>query len=228
VRWHHPERGLVPPGQFLPALIDSGLMPSLGRWVLCEAAAANARLIAAGLLDVPMAVNICPQLFGAPGFVELVTRVLSTHDLDPDRLELEIIETTAIDDSVQVAANVRDLRALGVGIAMDDFGTGFSSLAQLRAASFSKLKIDQTFVGLLPGEVSDQAIVTAILDLADGLGMQAIAEGVETKEQWSLLRRQGCRFGQGYWYGRPMGEEQLRSWVGTPTGPRARVAELLG
>lgn len=228
VRWEQPGRGLVPPGEFIPTMLECGLMPTLGRWVLREAAETNARLRAEGLLDVSMAVNICPGLFGDPLFADLVIDVLTEFDLPADRLELEIIETIEITDSAQVAANVRRLRELGVGIAMDDFGTGFSSIQQLRSASFSKLKIDRSFVGLLPGDVSDQAIVTAMLDMADGLGMQAIAEGVETREQWALLRRQGCRYGQGFWYGRPMSERQLRHWLAVPSGPRAEVDDLLG
>jgi len=228
VRWDHPVRGLVGPGDFIPTMLECGLMPALGRWVLREAAEVNARLRADGVLDVSMAVNICPMLFGDPSFADLVIDVLDEFDLPADRLELEIIETIEITDSAQVAANVRQLRELGVGIAMDDVGTGFSSIQQLRSASFSKLKSDRSFVGLLPGDVSDQAIVTAMLDMADGLGMQAIAEGVETREQWALLRRQGCRYGQGFWYGRPMPEHGLRDWLATPTGPRAEVDELLG
>jgi EAL domain-containing protein (putative c-di-GMP-specific phosphodiesterase class I) len=133
-----------------------------------------------------------------------------------DRLEIEMTEATAITDPAQVAANARALRSLGVGVAIDDFGTGFSSLNRLRLAEFSKLKIDRTFVSLLPGDARDQAVIAGLLDLAGGLDMQVVAEGIETEEQLRALRMLGCRYGQGFWYGRPMAEDVLRAWIGMP------------
>lgn len=214
LRWHHPEEGLLSPGEFLSLVAECGLMPTVSRWVLREAVACNAQLAAEGLLDVPVAVNIGPEVFEDREFVDLVTGVLADHGMAADRLEIEITEATAITDPAQVAANARALRSLGVGVAIDDFGTGFSSLRRLRLADFSKLKIDRTFVSLLPGDTRDQGVITGLLDLASGLDMDVVAEGIETEEQLRTLRRLGCRQGQGYWHGRPMAEDVLRAWIG--------------
>ncbi|HVX55241.1 putative bifunctional diguanylate cyclase/phosphodiesterase [Nocardioides sp.] len=216
LRWQHPDEGLISPGEFLSLVVECGLMPMVSRWVLREAVAFNTQLAAEGLLDVPVAVNIGPEIFEDRGFVDLVTDVLDNHGMAADRLEIEMTEATAITDPAQVAANARALRSLGVGVAIDDFGTGFSSLNRLRLAEFSKLKIDRTFVSLLPGDARDQAVIAGLLDLAGGLDMQVVAEGIETEEQLRALRMLGCRYGQGFWYGRPMAEDVLRAWIGMP------------
>jgi diguanylate cyclase (GGDEF)-like protein len=216
LRWQHPDEGLVSPEEFLSLIVECGLMPAVSRWVLREAVAFNVQLAAEGLLDVPIAVNIGPEIFEDRGFVDLVAQVLDEYGMAPDRLEIEITEATAITDPAQVAANARALRSLGVGLAIDDFGTGFSSLKRLRLADFSKLKIDRTFVRLLPGDVRDQAVIAGLLDLAGALDMEVVAEGIETEEQLRTLRMLGCRHGQGYWYGRPMAEDVLRAWIGMP------------
>lgn len=215
IRWKHPDGGLIPPQEFLPLLAACGLMPAVTRWVLREAIAANVGLIRDGIIDVPVGVNVSPEDFEDPGFVDLISDVLAEHGLPPNRLEVEVTEATAIIDPSQVAANAQALHDLGVGVAIDDFGTGFSSLKRLRLTRFSKLKIDRAFVAALPGDGNDQAVITALLDLADGLTMDAVAEGIESKVQLVNLRRLGCRFGQGFWYAKPLSEEELRSWVRT-------------
>ena len=215
LRWEHPDVGLISPGEFLSLVAECGLMPTISRWVLREAVALNARLAAEGVLDVPIAVNIGPEIFEDRGFVDLVCEVLADSGMPADRLEVEITEATAITDPPQVAANARALRALGVGIAIDDFGTGYSSLKRLRLANFSKLKIDRTFVRPLPGSTRDQTVIGSLLDLAGGLDMQVVAEGIETEEQLRILKVLGCRYGQGFWYGRPMPEDVLHAWIGT-------------
>lgn len=214
LRWQHPDQGIISPGEFLSLLAECGLMPTVSRWVLREAAAMNAQLAAEGILDVPVAVNIAPEVFEARDFVDVVSQALDESGMPADRLEIEITEATAITDPGQVAANVRALRSLGVGIAIDDFGTGLSSLKRLRLADFSKLKINRTFVSLLPGDARDETVIGGLLDLAGGLDMQVVAEGIETEEQLRILRRLGYRYGQGYWYGRPMPEDALRVWIG--------------
>jgi EAL domain-containing protein (putative c-di-GMP-specific phosphodiesterase class I) len=216
LRWQHPDEGLISPGEFLSLVVECGLMPTVSRWVLREAVAFNKQLAEEGILDVPVAVNIGPEIFEDRGFADLVAQVLDDHGAAADRLEIEITEATAITDPAQVAVNARALRSLGVGIAIDDFGTGFSSLKRLRLADFSKLKIDRTFVSLLPGDGRDQAVIAGLLDLAGGLDMQVVAEGIETEEQLRTLRTLGCRYGQGFWYGRPMAEDVLRAWIGLP------------
>lgn len=215
LRWQHPEHGLLAPGQFLPLLVASGLMPTVSRWVLREAVAMNTRLAAARILPVPVpvAVNMGARAFEDPGFVDFVHEVLAEHHMPAERLEVEITETTAVTDPEQVGVNARALRALGVGVGIDDFGTGFSSLQRLRLANFSTLKIDRTFVSLLPGGARDQSLITGLLDLAGGLNMHTIAEGIETRGQLESLRVLGCRSGQGFWYARPMPEGDLCAWI---------------
>jgi EAL domain-containing protein (putative c-di-GMP-specific phosphodiesterase class I) len=213
LRWHHPDQGVVSPSEFLPLIVECGHMPAVGRWVLREAVSANMRLFADGVLDVPVAVNVDAEIFEDAGFVAEVSDVLDEHGMPANRLEVELTEGAAIAEPAQLAANARALRALGVTVAMDDYGTGFSSLKRLRSANFNKLKIDRAFVSTLPGGRRDQAVIAALLDLADGLDLQAVAEGIETQEQLRTLRALGCRYGQGYLYGRPMAEDVLRTWV---------------
>jgi len=214
LRWRHPDVGLIGPAEFLPALRECGLMPTLTRWTLREAIDLNARLTATGTLNVPIAVNIGTEIFEDRDFVGLVSHLCDERGLAPDRVEVEVTETTAITDPAQVTANVSALRLLGVGVAIDDFGTGFSSIERVTLANFSKLKIDRSFVGALPGGITDRAAITNLLDLAQRLGMKVVAEGIETAAQLRFLRMLGCRYGQGYFYSRAMPEPILHSWIG--------------
>lgn len=209
LRWQDEELGRLAPDEFIPVAIEYGLMPAIDLWVLRRACMDNRLLIDSECLDVPMAVNIGSQLFQQPDFAERVRDILSEVGLPGQRLELEVTETGAVQDAQVVTENIRLLKRLGVSIAMDDFGTGFSSLLRLRRLAFDRLKIDRSFVRALPS-ASDQAIVQAALAIAASLELEVIAEGVETAEQLDCLRRCGCAYGQGFWFARPMPLQVLR------------------
>jgi diguanylate cyclase (GGDEF)-like protein/PAS domain S-box-containing protein len=213
LRWRDGDRGLVPPGDFIPVALEYGLMPDIGRWVLRQACGDNAWLIGQGLLDVRVAVNICALLFGQPEFVPQVRRVLRDTGLPGERLELEITEDIAMDDFARVSQHVGELNSAGVRVAMDDFGTGYSSLGRLKGLAFDSLKIDRSFVAGLPDDASGQAIIRAILGIASSMQMQTVAEGIETREQLDHLRAAGCDQGQGFLFARPMPLAQLTEWL---------------
>ncbi|MBK5959064.1 hypothetical protein CCR97_12710 [Rhodoplanes elegans] len=200
LRWTHPERGPVSPAEFIPIAETIGLIVPLGEWVLRRACADAARWPD----TVDIAINLSPLQFRSGDIVGTVKSVLADSGIDPARLELEITETVLLEDSPTNLATLHALRALGVRIAMDDFGTGYSSIGYLRRFPFDKIKIDRSFVSELPNDIDCLTITRGITELAAGLGMSTIAEGVETIEQQEILRAIGCTLGQGYLFGRAM------------------------
>ena len=227
VRWHHPERGLLEPDAFLPTLEAAGLLPRLTPYVLDQACRDNALLIAAGELDVPVAVNVSPGCLASRHVLPQIEEALADHALPADRLGIELAETGSTASHALGRRHAEALHDLGVTIAMDDFGTGQSSIAGLREHGFSALKIDRTFVGELPGTDLDSSLVTGMLGIGRGLGIPVVAEGVETEEQRDFLLAHGCRVGQGWLYAEAMPLEELRAWLPTArTGavPAARRA----
>ncbi|WP_085582404.1 MULTISPECIES: bifunctional diguanylate cyclase/phosphodiesterase [unclassified Pseudomonas] len=212
IRWHHGDT-LFAPGQFIAIAQKYRLMPAITRWVIRQACVDNAWLIKSGILDVPVAVNVCVDSFVDEQFVEVIQQMIKETGLPPERLVLEITEDVAMTGAEQAMRNSLAFRRSGIRLAMDDFGTGYSSLGRLRSLQFHKLKIDRSFVAMLPGSTADQEIVRAILSIARALGMQAIAEGIETREQLAFLQAEGCHEGQGYWFARPMPLEALITWV---------------
>ncbi|WP_167359726.1 sensor domain-containing protein [Phytopseudomonas flavescens] len=213
LRWRDGARGLVAPGQFIGLAIEHELMPEIGRWVIRKACEDARYLAECGLLDVGVAVNVCASLFGEADFFDFVHGTLAQTGLTADRLELEITEDEAMKSPQCIQAHARHLREAGVRLAMDDFGVGYSSLGRLRSLHFSKLKIDRSFVLRLPCSRHDEAIIRAVLSLADDLGMQVIAEGVENQRQLDCLRALGCSHGQGFWFARPMPLARLIEWL---------------
>ncbi len=199
VRWQHPRRGMVSPDQFIPLAEESGLIVPLGEWVLHTACAAAA----AWPEHLRLGVNLSPVQFTRCDLPALVETVLRTHELAPERLELEITEGVLIRDVEQALATLRRLKALGVRIAMDDFGTGYSSLSYLQRFPFDKIKIDRSFILAMRENSESVAIVRAVTGLGQGLKIPVIAEGVETVEQMALLQRQYCDEIQGYLIGQP-------------------------
>ena len=199
VRWPHPQRGLIGPGEFIPLAEETGLIIAIGDWVLREAC----RQAAQWPDDVSVAVNISPKQFAAPNLAQTILQALSSSGLAPSRLELEITESIFISDIERTLSTLHNLRSLGVRIALDDFGTGYSSLSYLRSFPFDKVKIDRAFVKDL-GTGNAHAMIRAITTLADALGMDTLAEGVESDEQFDILKREGCQYIQGYLFGRPM------------------------
>ena len=198
VRWQHPERGLVLPGEFIQLAEDTGLILRIGEWVLREACRWAQR---AG--GVPVAVNLSPRQFNDPRLAESVAQALAQSGLAPHLLELEITESTAMQHTDATLATLEKLKRLGVSISIDDFGTGYSSLAYLRRFPVDKLKIDRSFVAVAPADKEQAAIISAIVALAHALQIEVVAEGVETEAQREFLARCGCDYLQGYLIGRP-------------------------
>jgi diguanylate cyclase (GGDEF)-like protein/PAS domain S-box-containing protein len=209
VRWQHPERGLVPPGEFIPVAEDSGLIGAIDAWVLEQACNQMRRWQAQGLLLEFIAVNVSSRLFSRGELDLRVERVLHETGLDPAQLELEVTESAVMDDPRRAEELLTQLHHLGVRLAIDDFGTGYSSLARLKSLPVHKLKLDQSFVRGLPRDSKDAAIAHAVITLGQSLGLRVLAEGIETEEQATYLREIGCLFGQGYWFGRPQPAELL-------------------
>ena len=198
-RWMHPVRGFVSPGDFIPLAEESGLIVEMGVWILREAC----REAASWPEPLQIAVNLSPAQFMHGDVVNLVHSILLETGLAPDRLELEITEGVLIEDFDRGLALLRRLKALGVRISMDDFGSGYSSLSYLQAFPFDKIKVDRAFVMNLGRNPQSAAIVRAVIDLGHGLEMSIVAEGVETQEQLSFLSEEGCDAVQGYFLGRP-------------------------
>nr|QIG99576.1 EAL domain-containing protein [Bradyrhizobium sp. 6(2017)] len=198
VRWPHPERGMISPGEFIPVAEETGLINPLGSLMLHRACMDAAQWPD----DVRVAVNLSPLQFRTGNLLALITDALRQSGLPARRLELEITETLLLEKSSQVLATLHALRALGVRMSMDDFGTGYSSLSYLRSFPFDKIKIDQSFVRDLGANPDAQAIVRSIVSLGMGLGVTITAEGVETEAELSCLRAEGCHEGQGFLFSR--------------------------
>jgi len=218
VRWNHPERGMVPPMDFIPLAEETGLIAPLGEWVLRKACADAA----SWLNPLRIAVNLSPRQLHQPQLPGLVAEVLQTTGLAPHRLELEITETALFDDFDAALEGLRRLKLLGVRVAMDDFGTGFSSLSTLHSFPFDKLKIDRSFVKAIHTDDRATAIVRAVLGLGHSLSIPVVAEGVETDEQLDFLRLEGCAEVQGFGIGRPAPIDTLAHIVGAARPTRAR------
>ncbi|WP_429812249.1 bifunctional diguanylate cyclase/phosphodiesterase [Ensifer sp. B1-9] len=199
LRWHHPERGMVPPNEFIPLAEECGAILPIGEWVLREAC----REAAGWASNHKIAVNLSPVQLANGDIVSLVQDVLAETGLDPNRLELEITESTIIDDKERALLTLRQIKELGVTIAIDDFGTGYSSLETLRSFPFDKIKLDKSFMWEVEGSPQAKAIVRAILALGQSLSVPVLAEGVETQKQLDILQAEGCDEAQGYLLGRP-------------------------
>jgi EAL domain-containing protein (putative c-di-GMP-specific phosphodiesterase class I) len=203
VRWNHPERGLVPPGEFIPVAEDIGLIVPLGEWVLREACAQASRWPTAGGSSLFVSVNLSARQFHEVSLVSVAADALARSGLPPSRLELEITESVLMQQTEASTRMLRELEALGVRLAIDDFGTGYSSLGYLKRFPVSTLKIDRSFLRDVSRDDDDRAIVTAIMAMARSLGLTVTAEGVERSDQITFLRELGCDQAQGYLYGRP-------------------------
>lgn len=215
LRWRHPLRGLVKPGEFIAMAEETGLILPLGEWVLKAAC-----LDAVTWPDkLKVAVNLSALHFRRSGIVKLVAGVIEETRIDPSRLEIEVTESVLLSNSREVLNALRGLRALGVSVSLDDFGTGFSALSYLLEFQFDKIKIDQSFVaGLGLGPRAD-SIVSAVVALAAGLDVTSLAEGVETEEQAVILLAAGCRQGQGHLFGKPMPVADVADYVAAARSP---------
>jgi diguanylate cyclase (GGDEF)-like protein/PAS domain S-box-containing protein len=204
IRWQRPDRGLVPPAQFVPIAEDCGLILSIGRWVLREACRQAREWQSAGLPFKRISVNVSAAEFRDKGFVQGVATVLAETGLDAHHLDLELTEGVLMADAESTGATLRTLKAMGIHLAVDDFGTGYSSLSYLRQFPIDVLKIDQSFVRQITADPDDSTIVSAIIDMGKNLKQRVIAEGIETREQLAFLQSRHCSEGQGYLFSRPL------------------------
>ncbi len=204
IRWRHPERGMVPPLQFIPLAEENGMILPIGAWVLREVCRRISAWQQAGLPALRVAVNLSPRQFRQESLVASILGALEEFAVPASALELEITESSVMDNPDAAVLQLKKLNQHGLSIAIDDFGTGYSSLSYLKRFPVSKLKIDRSFVMDIPGDANDTAIAIAVIQLAKSLGLKTVAEGVETAAQREFLAAQGCDFLQGYWYGKPM------------------------
>ncbi len=208
-RWRHPDRGLLPPVEFIPLAEETGLIIPLGEWVLWEVCGQIAEWEAQGVAPNTVAINLSSRQFTGRHLEELVTRVLDDTGVAPERLELEITESVLLEDSRETIESLRGLMAMGVKFSIDDFGTGYSSLGYLKRFPFDVLKIDQVFVGDVTANPEDATLARTIIAMAHGLGLRAVAEGVETAEQLAFLKAQDCDYAQGFYFSRPVPAEEF-------------------
>ena len=221
MRWVHPERGNVPPDVFVPVAEATGIIKELGEWVMFAACRQAKAWQNAGLPGLRVGVNLSPVQFRQQDLAGVVRRVLDETGLDPKWLELEITEGMIMDQVDTVVETMRSLRVLGVDLAIDDFGTGFSSLAYLQRFPVNRLKIDRSFVTNICTNPGDAAITRAIIALAHDLGMTVIGEGVESRDQYLHLAREGCDEAQGFYFSKPMIASEMTQWL------RARSVDTL-
>jgi diguanylate cyclase (GGDEF)-like protein/PAS domain S-box-containing protein len=216
LRWQHPERGLLLPGQFLAIAEDTGMILAIGQWVLREACRQTREWVDAGLLAVPVSVNISSLEFRSEQFLEHVQVALKDTCLDPRYLELELTETVLMRHAESTTYTLGNLKAIGVRLAVDDFGTGYSSLSYLTRFPIDSLKLDQSFVHNIVTGSNDAIVISSVISMAKSLKQCVIAEGVETMEQLAFLQAHGCDEGQGYYFSRPADAHQFANLLETP------------
>jgi diguanylate cyclase len=230
IRWHHPQRGLVLPAQFIPIAEECGFIVPIGHWVLREACRQAKLWQNAGLPATRVALNVSTVELRAKDFLAGVRKILLETGLDPIHLELELTETFLMQDATTTSAVLRAINELGVRLALDDFGTGYWSLSHLKRFPIDTLKIDQSFVRNITTDTDDASIVGAVISMGKSLQMRVVAEGVETPQQLAFLRDHNCPEGQGYYFSRPVLAEEFTKFLGLrvaePTGGPAWYDEI--
>lgn len=214
LRWDSPELGPIPPDEFIPIAEETGLIIPVGEWVLDQACRQNQAWRDAGLPPIRISVNVSGRQLRLKGFADVVKRVVRKSGLDPSALVLEITESTIMDNLERALSALRDLHASGIGISIDDFGVGYSSLGALKRFPVGTLKIDRSFVSEITTDNDDFQIVSAVTAMAHNLHIDVVAEGVETREQLNLVKQLGCDAVQGYWFSRPMTADDAQSFLG--------------
>jgi EAL domain-containing protein (putative c-di-GMP-specific phosphodiesterase class I) len=205
IRWKHPERGLLPPSEFIPLAEETGLILHIGQWVL-DTACAQLKMWQQNELtqNLILAVNVSAKQFRQANFVDQVREAIERHAVNPVYLKLELTESLLLDNIEDTIATMNSLNEIGVRFSLDDFGTGYSSLQYLKRLPLNQLKIDQSFIRDLASDSSDKAIVRTVIAMANSLGLGIIAEGVETETQEQLLLGKGCATYQGYLFSKPV------------------------
>lgn len=213
LRWYHPEQGSVNPSLFIPLAEETGLVIPLGEWALREACRQSKAWQNEGMQPLRVSVNLSARHFHKKGLIDMIIRVLEETGLDPRHLMLEITESTIIENVEETIDTLNEFRAMGIGISVDDFGTGFSSLNYLNRFSIDELKIDKTFIQDISAKSDSRKVITAIIALAHNLNLKVVAEGVETEEQLRFLRENDCDQVQGYYFSRPLSTEEFSRQV---------------
>ena len=228
IRWQHPQRGLLSPAAFLPHVEGSDLEIPIGQWVIASALDWLEGILGDGH-QTSVSINVSAAQLLEPGFPELMKQhLMARPEIDPARITLEILESTALDDMQRARGVIDECRALGISIALDDFGTGFSSLTYLRVLPADLIKVDQSFIRNMLENPEDLAIVESVIFLSQRFARPVLAEGVETMEHADLLRRLGCNYIQGYGIARPLPEAEVLPWLAQwRTGNLPAVAALL-
>ncbi len=229
VRWHHPERGLISPGNFIPIAEETGMIVQIGEWVLREAC----RQMHKWQIAFPaeplsfMCVNLSVKQFSQPDLIERVAAILQETGLAATSLKLEITESAVMENVETATRMLEELQALGVQLAMDDFGTGYSSLSNLHRFPITTLKIDRSFITRMAENNENAEIVRTISGLAQNLGMDTVAEGVETREQLDLLTSLGCQYGQGYYFSKALDSHAAEVFISRINSPAVVLLESL-
>ena len=218
IRWRHPQRGLIPPGQFIPVAEESGLINQVGRWILREASRQmnewHQRF--ASLPPLTISINLSTRQFSQPDLIERINAVLAETGLRPESLKIEITESAVMENAESAVEMLNQLKALGVQLSIDDFGTGYSSFNYLHRFPIDTLKIDRSFISRMDLQPENVEIVRTIIALAHNLGMKVVAEGIETPAQMNRLRDLGCEYGQGYYLARPMDSAAAENFIAAP------------
>jgi EAL domain-containing protein (putative c-di-GMP-specific phosphodiesterase class I) len=222
VRWKHPERGLIHPGEFIGLCEESGVIVPLGEWVLREVCSQLRTWRKAGLDPLRVSVNLSARQLRQRGIVRTIQEILDGAGVAPSSLMFELTESLLMEQGGTIERRIRELAELGVTLAIDDFGTGYSSLSYLKNFPVSTLKIDRSFIVDVPVSPDACAITTAIISLAGAMDLEVVAEGVETKAQAGFLRERGCQKVQGYWFGRPVPVEEFTTYLGRQPRPPLR------
>lgn len=226
IRWHHPERGMVSPAEFIPVLEDTGLIEPVGAWVLRTACQQLARWHQQGFEQLRISVNLSARQLRSTTLISQVTTALRNCSLPASSLELEVTESLAMENPEQAISILGQLSDMGISIAIDDFGTGYSSLAYLKKLPIQILKLDREFVSHIETDSNDAAISTATISLAHSLGLKVVAEGVETQQQHDFLQDQGCDYLQGYFHGRPAPASDITSVLLKSSDRRQEIEEV--
>jgi EAL domain-containing protein (putative c-di-GMP-specific phosphodiesterase class I) len=213
IRWQHPSRGLLSPIHFIEIAEETGIIVSIGKWVLQEACRQHATWIENGLEPMCMSVNISAMQFYQNGFSEMVRSIVTASGMQPHYLELELTESMFMHDVEAVLKTLHELHDFGVKLAIDDFGTGYSNLSYLRRFPIDRLKVDQSFIRHIEREPVNAEIVRAIAALGKSMSLELVAEGVETDSELALAESSGCECVQGYHFSKPLPADQFESWV---------------
>ena len=222
LRWRHPERGLLSPGEFISAAEESGDIIPLGLWVIEEVCQQLGRWESAGVPVPRVAINVSAVQFRQPGFHEAVRNVLESHSVDPELIEFELTEHSLMDGADGTRECLYALKDIGVRLAIDDFGAGYSCLSNLRRFPLDVLKIDRSFVSDLEKSMDAKVLCSAILSIAHRLSLDAVAEGIESEQQEAFLTRHDCQYGQGFYFSVPIGADQIGAMMVESGGQATR------